>query len=393
MRVRPVAMGRRSWPRLKSRVAEFAEQRPAPVAEPITRSRRLGWPGAAWCRPPLYANARAAVDACPLARAVRDVELYGSASAKKYSNQLRNRACAVNGNRAVRIWVVPDAVAPRGREAGPMSKRTSKIGAVLAAGVMFLVAGCGSSTPTRSQYTASANAICRSASVRTVPLVKQLATAAAALSSSASQTGAREFAGALQELHATAAASLTKLRALKQPPADHAAIERLLTPFTTVTDALGDAASAITAGQPEKALTELERAAPAAQQITNAARAYGLAECATVLALSNTGRPQPIHAVLSGENHNPIVNRPWAYTIRVTDAQGNKLSGTETTQYTYSGTVVGTERPTNVKFTAGFYHDTVEFPPPAVGMPLDVHAVVHTSLGSVTLDWPIVVKN
>jgi len=45
-----------------------------------------------------------------------------------------------------------------------------------------------------------------------------------------------------------------------------------------------------------------------------------------------------------------------------------------------------------VNFTAGVYHDTIEFPAAAVGQPLAVQVVVHTSLGSVTLSWPIEVK-
>lgn len=100
---------------------------------------------------------------------------------------------------------------------------------------------------------------------------------------------------------------------------------------------------------------------------------------------------QPIQAAIIGENHNPVVNQPWRYTVTVTDAQGHKLSGTETTQYTFNGAVVGQEKPPNVMFT-GVYRDTIEFPAAAVGYPLDVQAVVHTSLGSATVDWPVVVQ-
>ena len=98
-----------------------------------------------------------------------------------------------------------------------------------------------------------------------------------------------------------------------------------------------------------------------------------------------------MHGTLVGENHHPTVNAPWTYTVTVTDARGRKMSGTETTQYTFDGAVVGTEKPVNVKFTGGVYHDTITFPAAAVGHPLDVQAVVHTSLGTLTLDWPIVV--
>jgi hypothetical protein len=102
---------------------------------------------------------------------------------------------------------------------------------------------------------------------------------------------------------------------------------------------------------------------------------------------------RPIHATLVGEDHEPTVNKNWTYSITVTDAKGQKLGGTETTQYTFNGSVVGTEKPENVPFKNGYYHDTVQFPAAAVGVALDVQAVVHTSIGSITRDWPITVKN
>jgi hypothetical protein len=95
---------------------------------------------------------------------------------------------------------------------------------------------------------------------------------------------------------------------------------------------------------------------------------------------------------LVAENHHPTVGRPWTYTVTVTDARGRKLSGTETTHYTFAGAVVGTEKPENVRFTNGVYHDTIEFPAAAVGHPLELQAVVHTILGSITFVWPLTVK-
>lgn len=78
--------------------------------------------------------------------------------------------------------------------------------------------------------------------------------------------------------------------------------------------------------------------------------------------------------------------------VTVTDAEGHRLSGTETTHYTFNGAVVGTEKPQNVRFTDGVYRDTIEFPAAAVGYPLDVQTVIDTSLGSATLEWPIKVQ-
>jgi hypothetical protein len=99
-----------------------------------------------------------------------------------------------------------------------------------------------------------------------------------------------------------------------------------------------------------------------------------------------------VRATFIGENHAPTVNVPWTYSVIVSDARGRKLSGTETTHYTFNGVVVGTEKPVNVKFTHGAYHDTIEFPAAAVGHPLKIQAVVQTSIGSITVDWPIMVK-
>jgi hypothetical protein len=265
--------------------------------------------------------------------------------------------------------------------------------AALAAAGVLLLAGCGSSAPTKAQYAAKADAICRTASGKTTPLIGQVISAAQSLSSSGGQSAARQLSNDLQQLHATAAGALTKLRALSQPAGGHAAIERFLTPFGSVTDTLGKAASAAAGGQPQKALGELEEIAPDAQQMTSAATAYGLTDCENMLATpAIIGLTHPVHATLVGENHTPTVNQPWTYTVTVTGAQDQKLSGTETTNYTYNGVVVGTEKPENVKFTAGVYHDTIEFPAAAVGHPLAVQVVVHTSLGSVTLTWSIEVK-
>ena len=75
--------------------------------------------------------------------------------------------------------------------------------------------------------------------------------------------------------------------------------------------------------------------------------------------------------------------------MTVTDSHGHPLSGTETTEYAYNGEVVGHESPTNVHFKNGSYRDTIEFPPASVGYPLSVQAVVHTSQGTATAEWPV----
>jgi len=214
--------------------------------------------------------------------------------------------------------------------------------AALAAASVLLLAGCGSSAPTKAQYAAKANAICRTASGKTTPLIGQVISTAQSLSSSGGQSAARKLSSALQQLHTVAGSALTKLRALTQPSTGHAALERFLTAFARVTDTLGEAAGAAAAGQPQKALAQLASVAPDAQQTTSAATAYGLTDCETVLATpAITGLAHPVHATLVGENHNPKVNQPWRYTVTVTGAQGQKLSGTETTNYTYNRVGLG----------------------------------------------------
>lgn len=267
--------------------------------------------------------------------------------------------------------------------------------AALAGGA--LLTGCGSSGPSKAQYTAKANAICRNAAAHTTPLVGQLTNAAGSLSA-ANPAAARELAGALEQLHTTTAATLTKLRALKPPSTDPAAIEHFLSSFAVVAETLGKTATAAGAGQLQETLAQLEATAPAAGQMAAAAKAYGLNECAALFGpLGGSGgtTTQPtaaIHVTLVGESHQPTVNQPWHYTVTATNAQGSKVSGTETTQYGFNGTVVGTEKPENVKFTGGVYHDTIEFPASAVGFPLTVQATVHTSAGSATGSWPVKVR-
>jgi hypothetical protein len=258
-----------------------------------------------------------------------------------------------------------------------------------------LLAGCGSSGPTKAEYTAKANAICRGASTQTVPLVGRLTSAAGSLSATDPAT-TRELAGTLERLHTVAATTLAQLQALARPAGDRAAIERFSSSLAVVAETLGKTATAAGAGQLRETLAQLEATAPAAGQMASASKAYGLNECATLFGplggTTSTQSAAAVHATVVGESHEPTVNQPWRYTVAVTNAQGRRLSGTETTQYTFNGAVVGTEKPENVKFTGGVYRDTVEFPATSVGFPLTVQAVVHTSGGSATATWPVKVR-
>lgn len=262
-------------------------------------------------------------------------------------------------------------------------------GAAVAVGALLLLAGCGgSSRPTSAQYAARADAICAGAGAQTKPLVAHLASAAGSLSSGG-QSAARQLTEDLQSLHSLAAGSLAKLRALKQPAAN-GAIKEFLSSYGTVAGALGTAAASAAAGQPEQALAQLEKALAASRQMAAAAKTSGMAGCQGIFPTDAATVPaQSIHATLVGQSHHPVAGRPWRYTVTVTDAGGQALSGTETTHYTFNGVVVGTEQPQNVSFSHGRYQDTIKFPAAAVGHPLEIQVVVETSRGSVTLHWPI----
>lgn len=78
--------------------------------------------------------------------------------------------------------------------------------------------------------------------------------------------------------------------------------------------------------------------------------------------------------------------------MTVTDDHGQPLSGTVEIGFAFGGQIVGRDTPPSHPVTNGQWRDSLKFPAQAVGMPLSVHAVVHTRLGSITLDWPIRVQ-
>jgi hypothetical protein len=251
------------------------------------------------------------------------------------------------------------------------------------------VTACGSSSPTPAQYAAKADAICATARTQTGALVQQVATDAQSLSSGG-QAAEQHLTGALQSLHGTASEALGKLRKLQRPSSGGQPVERFLVALSTVVTALERSAGDAAAGRPEQALAALGQSAPVASQLAEAARQAGMRQCPSMLpALGTTQSATAIHATLAGQDHHPRAGRPWRYTLTVSDATGRPLSGTETTHYAYNGVVVGTEQPQNVKFTGGVYRDTIEFPPAAVGHPLELQVVVHAGSGSATVHWPL----
>ncbi len=99
----------------------------------------------------------------------------------------------------------------------------------------------------------------------------------------------------------------------------------------------------------------------------------------------------PVRGKLAGPNHAPRVNRSWKYSITVSDATGQPLSGTAEIQFVFGGEVVGRDTPPTHPITNGRWHDDLTFPAQATGIPLTFRAVVRTAKGSITLDWPVTV--
>jgi hypothetical protein len=170
-----------------------------------------------------------------------------------------------------------------------MAKRRWSQRLALCGAAALALAGCGSSGssassgPTKAQYVAKADAICKAAGEKTAPLISKLVAGGAGLASG-SASAAHELAPVVGKVHEYAAASLTQLRALERPKGEASAIEKFLSPLSNVVGAAGQAASSLSSGQGSAALGLLAQVQTEAQQATKAASAYGVAPCASVVA-------------------------------------------------------------------------------------------------------------
>ncbi|MGO9901105.1 MAG: hypothetical protein ACLP0J_15750 [Solirubrobacteraceae bacterium] len=99
-----------------------------------------------------------------------------------------------------------------------------------------------------------------------------------------------------------------------------------------------------------------------------------------------------LRATLSGANHTPTVNQPWPYSIKVTNATGQPLSGTVAIEFLFGGQIVARDKPPTHPITNGLWQSTLELPTASVGYPLTLRAIAHTPAGSITLNWPITVQ-
>jgi hypothetical protein len=110
---------------------------------------------------------------------------------------------------------------------------------------------------------------------------------------------------------------------------------------------------------------------------------------------SSSGSPSvmsgPVHATLVGQDHDPMAGKKWIYKLTVTDAQGHGLAATIDTEFALQGAVVGHDTPPTHSLKNGRYKEALKFPAMSVGYPLDLQVVIHTKLGTVTVDWPVTV--
>jgi hypothetical protein len=100
----------------------------------------------------------------------------------------------------------------------------------------------------------------------------------------------------------------------------------------------------------------------------------------------------PVRGSLSAPSHAPIAGKLWPYSVKVTDASGKPLSGTVDTEFLFGGQLVGRESPPTHPLKDGTLHDSVTWPAQSAGQTLTLRTVVHTSAGTITLDWPVTVK-
>jgi hypothetical protein len=96
-----------------------------------------------------------------------------------------------------------------------------------------------------------------------------------------------------------------------------------------------------------------------------------------------------MRASLHGESHAPIAGKKWEYMVLAQTPSGQALTGTVDTEFVFGGAIVGREVPPTHKLTDGKLVNKVTFPARAVGIPLTFRVVVHTSAGTITLNWSV----
>lgn len=100
----------------------------------------------------------------------------------------------------------------------------------------------------------------------------------------------------------------------------------------------------------------------------------------------------PVRATLHGQNHAPKAGKPWHYVLTVHSPDGKPLSGSVAVQFVLGPMVVGRDRPPVHPLRHGRLRESLTFPPAAAGHPIALETVVHTSAGSATCRWPVMVS-
>jgi hypothetical protein len=137
--------------------------------------------------------------------------------------------------------------------------------------------------PSKAVYVHEVDAICLTVKAQTGPLIKQVLPLAESLEISGSAAAATKLASIVGTLHSETAADLAKLRLLAQPAGAHAAIERFVSPLSTIVAAVGQAGTTLRSKTPSNAIGLLAQLSSTAQQVKSAARAYGLVTCEQAL--------------------------------------------------------------------------------------------------------------
>lgn len=127
------------------------------------------------------------------------------------------------------------------------------------------------------------------------------------------------------------------------------------------------------------------KSTPTTSQTTTSAPTTPSAGSATTSSVTSG----PVHAILRGENHAPVVNQNWPFTVNVASESGRPLAGTVTVQFVFAGQVVGRDIPPTHTLRNGRWHELLKFPARAIGIPLLFQTVVRTTKGDVTLSWPV----
>ncbi|HEX5192504.1 MAG TPA: hypothetical protein VFW09_06855 [Solirubrobacteraceae bacterium] len=101
----------------------------------------------------------------------------------------------------------------------------------------------------------------------------------------------------------------------------------------------------------------------------------------------------PVRATLHGANHAPRAGRPWRYVLTVRSASGRPLSGKVDVEFVLGSIVVGHDKPPVHQLRRGRLRESLTFPAAAVGHPIALQTVAHTSAGTVALRWPVTVHH